>query len=141
MCQCYRGYISWYYLEACSYEQRTKLAAFLVSFFVGPLGVDWFLLSRGNAGYIVTGIIKLLISLVCAIGWPLVFLNASKKKPKQVAIANIFNIIVTAASVIWWLTDWIRVLADVFYDGHGAPLQPWGYDYYDRVMYGLQDRL
>jgi hypothetical protein len=126
-------------MDACSYEQRTKLAAFLVSFFVGPLGVDWFLLSRGNAGYIVAGIIKLLVSLACGIGWPVVLLNASKKKPKQIAIANIFNIILTATAIIWWLTDWIRVLSNVFYDGNEAPLQPWGYDYYDRLSYGMQN--
>ena len=83
MCQCYRGHITWYFMESCSYEQRTKLAAFLVSFFVGFLGVDWFLLSRGNAGYIVAGIIKLIISMACGIGWPMVFVNASKKQPKK----------------------------------------------------------
>ena len=43
MCQCYRGYITWYFMETCAYEQRSKLTAFLVSFFVGILGIDWFL--------------------------------------------------------------------------------------------------
>ncbi|KAI8815101.1 hypothetical protein BJ742DRAFT_782339 [Cladochytrium replicatum] len=46
--------------SACSYEQTSKLTAFLVSLFVGPLGVDWFLLSKGKASYIVAGVFKLL---------------------------------------------------------------------------------
>ena len=135
ICQCYRGYISWRYMDACNYEQQKKLTAFLTSFFVGIFGVDWFYLSRGNGGYIVVGIIKALISLGCMIGWPIVIINISKKKPNLLVVANVINVILSVTSFVWWLTDWIRVLADVFYDGHRAPLQPWGYSYYDRIPY------
>lgn len=130
MCECYRGYITWYFMETCAYEQRTKLTAFLVSFFVGTLGIDWFVLSRGNAGYIIAGIIKLIISFGCCIGWPLILVSAAKKSRNYIVTGNVINVIFTAISVIWWLTDWIRILANVFRDGNGAPLQPWGYDYY-----------
>lgn len=136
MCQCYRGYISWYFMETCSYEQRTKLSAFLVSFFVGILGIDWFLLSRGNPGYIVAGMIKMIISLGFCFGWVFIVRNASRKDRKQLFVGYVISIVLTATSIIWWLTDWIRVLADVFYDGNGAPLQPWGYEYfYERTPY------
>ncbi|CAF0930692.1 unnamed protein product [Rotaria sordida] len=136
ICQCYYGYITWHFMETCTYQQRTKLTAFLVSFFVGTLGIDWFVLSRGNAGYIIAGIVKLLISLGCFIGWPLLFVSRSKNSRKYIAINSFINAILTAASVIWWLTDWIRILANVFYDGNGAPLQRWGYDYYyNRIPY------
>jgi TM2 domain-containing membrane protein YozV len=138
MCQCYPGYISWYYMEPCAYEQRKKLTAFLLSFFVGTFGVDWFYLSRGNAGYIIAGIIKVIISLGCFIGWPLALMSSkSEKTRRNVAFGNVINAIFTAASVIWWLTDWIRILSNVFYDGNGVPLQPWGYDYdfYNRIPF------
>jgi hypothetical protein len=137
VCQCFRGYITWYFMDICAYEQRSKQTAFLVSFFVGTLGVDWFVLSKGNAGYIVAGIVKLIISLGCCVAWPLMLRNASKKSRQQMVLSNAINIIMTATSLIWWLTDWIRILSDVFYDGNGAPLQPWGYDYYDRYSYRL----
>ena len=134
MCQCYRGYITWHFMEVCAYEQRTKLSAFLVSFFVGLFGIDWFVLSRGNPGYIVTGIIKLIISLAFCFGWAFILRGAAKKDRNQIRLAYIINILLTATSILWWLTDWIRVLADVFYDGNRAPLQPWGYqNYYDRM--------
>jgi TM2 domain-containing membrane protein YozV len=136
MCQCYPGYITWYFMETCAYEQRKKLTAFLVSFFVGTLGVDWFYLSRGNGGYIVAGIIKLLISSGCFVGWPVVMASSNKKSRKNITIGTGVAAILTIISVIWWLIDWIRILANVFYDGHGAPLQPWGdYYFYNRIPY------
>ena len=135
MCQCYRGFITWRFMDICNYVQRTKLTAFLVSFFLGIFGIDWFVLSRGNAGYIIAGIIKLLISFGCIIGWPLVILKVSKKKPNLIIPVNIINTILSVTSFVWWLTDWIRILANVFYDGYGAPLQPWTYNYNDRIPY------
>jgi TM2 domain-containing membrane protein YozV len=128
-CQCYPGYITWYYMETCAYEQRKKLTAFLLSFFVGIFGVEWFYLSRGNPGYIIAGIIKLIISSGCCIGWPLVRMATVKTSRKYVVMGNVINAGLTLISVLWWLTDWIRILANAFHDGNGAPLQPWGYDY------------
>ena len=43
----------------CSYKAKSKLITFLLSFLAGGLGVDWFYLSCGEAGYIVAGIVKL----------------------------------------------------------------------------------
>lgn len=36
----------------CNYEQKEKLTAFLLSFFIGSTGADWFYLSRGKDGMI-----------------------------------------------------------------------------------------
>ncbi|CAF1093453.1 unnamed protein product [Adineta steineri] len=127
-CQCYRGYITWKFMDVCNYKQRTKLTAFLVSFFVGIFGIDWFVLSQGKAGYIIAGIIKLIISLGCITAWPVIIFNLSKKKPNLASIATLINVTFSLTTFIWWLTDWIRVLAEVFYDGNGAPLQTWGYN-------------
>ena len=91
-CVCDKGWITWKDGQTCSYEQKTKLEAFLVSFLVGVLGVDWFVLAKGKAGYIVAGVFKLLTF---------------------------------GGLGVWWLVDWIRVLADSFHDGNGAPLQTW----------------
>jgi hypothetical protein len=92
VCVCNPGWITWKNGDECSYKQKTKLEALLLSLFVGGLGVDWFILARGNAGYIVAGVFKLLT-------------------------AGGFG--------IWWIVDWARILADVFNDGNGAPLQPY----------------
>ncbi|CAF1535935.1 unnamed protein product [Rotaria magnacalcarata] len=137
ICQCYRGYITWSFMDVCKYEQRTKIAAFLVSFFFGTFGVDWFVLSRGQAGYIIAGIIKMVISFGCIFGWPAIIVGVSKKNANIILLAQVINVTLSVTSFIWWLTDWIRILADVFYDGYGAPLQSWRYNYGDRISYSV----
>ena len=38
---------------------KSKIIVFLISFFVGYLGFDWFYLSEGNGAYICIGCLKL----------------------------------------------------------------------------------
>lgn len=90
-CICSKGWII-RDQSGCTYQQKSKLTAFLLSFFVGIFGVDWFYLSVGNAAYIVAGIIKL---------------------------------ITFGGLGIWWIVDWIRLLANAFQDGNGIPLLDW----------------
>lgn len=78
--------------SGCTYQLKSKLTAFLLSFFVGIFGIDWFYLSVSNVVYIILGILKLIT--VGGLG-------------------------------IWWLVDWIRLLANAFDDGNGMPLQDW----------------
>jgi hypothetical protein len=37
--------------KPCAYEQKKKLTAFLLSFFVGVFDADWFYLPAGSPGY------------------------------------------------------------------------------------------
>jgi hypothetical protein len=70
LCICERGWtISRDYPSSCSYPQKSKLAAFLLSFFVGGLGGDWFYLSVGNGGYIAAGVFKMLTLGGIGIWW------------------------------------------------------------------------
>lgn len=67
-CRCTRGFTS--INGICDYEQRSGLAALLISIFVGSLGIDWFYLyNNGNGAYIVAGIFKLLTAGGCGIWW------------------------------------------------------------------------
>ncbi len=69
-CKCYRG---WQYsknnLNICDYEQKSKLGAFLLSFFIGGLGADWYYLSAGDSGYIAAGVFKMLTLGGVGIWW------------------------------------------------------------------------
>ncbi|CAF1036800.1 unnamed protein product [Adineta steineri] len=70
LCICNRGWsLARDGSNQCTYQQRSKLAAFLLSFFLGGLGADWFYLSVGNAGYIVAGVFKLLTLGGIGIWW------------------------------------------------------------------------
>lgn len=46
----------------CNYKQKSGLVAFLLSFFIGCLGADWFYLyvPGGPGGYIAGGFFKLI---------------------------------------------------------------------------------
>lgn len=67
-CVCSRG---WLIVDrsGCTYEQKSKLTAFLLSFFVGIFGVDWFYLSVGSWVYILLGVLKLLTCGGLGIWW------------------------------------------------------------------------
>ncbi|CAF1284604.1 unnamed protein product [Rotaria sp. Silwood1] len=70
VCMCNRGWtFSRDGLERCTYQQKSKLAAFLLSFFTGGFGADWFYLSVGNGGYIAAGVFKLLTLGGLGIWW------------------------------------------------------------------------
>lgn len=61
ICHCTKaGYVTVQSDKPCAYEQKNKLTAFLLSFFFGGFGADWFYLSAGNGGYIAAGVFKLL---------------------------------------------------------------------------------
>lgn len=46
VCQCNLGFVN-YDDKACSYEQKNKVTAFLLSLFLGNFGADWFYLAQG----------------------------------------------------------------------------------------------
>merc|ERR1711997_147906 len=117
-CECEEGYIHWEG-EPCAYEQKSKLTAFLLSFFLGILGADWFYLSQGQAGYIVAGLIKLFFPVITCCCAACCGGLAGELGAKGVAACN--GLIVT----IWYFVDWIRILVDSFNDGNGEELKGW----------------
>ncbi len=66
-CRCDDGYIN--AAAICDYEQKSELIAFLLSFFIGTLGADFFYLAYGNGCYICAGVAKLLTLGCCGIWW------------------------------------------------------------------------
>ena len=56
-------------LHHCQEKKKDQLVAWLLSFFLGYTGADWFYLARGNGNYIVAGILKLLTLGGCGIWW------------------------------------------------------------------------
>ena len=70
-CECDDGWIDDTDGKICAYEQKPELTSFLLSFFVGVIGVDWFYLSCGNGVYIFAGVMKILTLGCCGI-WAIV---------------------------------------------------------------------
>merc|ERR1719431_1932772 len=83
-------------------NKRSKLSTFLLSFFLGGFGADWFYLSRGYFSYILVGIVKFLLiqfkGCACSISF---------------GFGEDFHIPISFGC-IWWVVDWIRILANNF---------------------------
>ena len=58
-CECDKGWIS-RDGGICNYEQKDKLTAFLLAFFAGVFGAQYFYLASGNCCYICMGVTNLL---------------------------------------------------------------------------------
>lgn len=118
-CECTNGWTTENDDAPCGYEQKSKWTAFLLSFFIGNLGADWFYLSNGHAGYIVAGVFKLIISCCCCGSAR----HTSSKGTDETSAAGIgITSLIGCGSSIWWLVDWIRILVAKFPDGNGVSL-------------------
>ena len=102
--------------EPCAYQAKSKLVAFLLSFFLGGLGADWFYLSCGNAGYIVGGIAKIIFV------WILPVCGKALMSSGEGAAMCGGCCLCIVPGLIWALADWIRVVDNSFPDGNGMPL-------------------
>ncbi|KAG5185471.1 hypothetical protein JKP88DRAFT_135414, partial [Tribonema minus] len=77
-CECDGSYITHEpdpQTSICNYHQKSQLTTFLISFFVGCLGVDWFYLAVGNPWYIVAGVVKLITAGGFGIWWLVDFIR------------------------------------------------------------------
>lgn len=101
---------------------KSKLVAFLLSFFVGGFGADWFYLSNGVFTYIMVGIIKLLLIgqaglCCCSVKFGFCSLQEGLEK-----ICGPCSCLVSLGVFLWWVVDWVRVITNTFPDGNGMEL-------------------
>ncbi|KAG5177266.1 hypothetical protein JKP88DRAFT_148405, partial [Tribonema minus] len=71
-CECDGGYMTHkpeVPTDICNYHKKMELTAFLLCFFVGESGVDWFYLAVNNPWYIVAGVLKLMTFRGLVIWW------------------------------------------------------------------------
>lgn len=59
MCDCDKGYVTHSDVMYCDYHQRKQVTAFLLSFFLGEFGADWFYIGDANPTYDGLGVLKL----------------------------------------------------------------------------------
>lgn len=121
-CKCVRGWDTGKDGVFCSYEKKSKLTAFLLSFLIGNFGADWFYLAQGNALYIIAGIFKLLAACGCC---SIIFSACTECCKDLAPCFGCLSMIWSCGGGIWWVVDWIRILADAFPDGNGVSLYDW----------------
>ena len=129
ICQCDRGYTT--VTSPCDQELKSQLAAFLVSFFLGMTGADWFYLSNHSTYYIGIGALKFMliglagfVTYYYMMGFLLIFQTladpSSVTSRKKIGVG--FYVALLVVLMLWWLIDWMRVLTGHFKDGSGQDL-------------------
>lgn len=132
ICQCNTGFVS-FGGSACSYEQKNKVTAFLLSLFLGNFGADWFYLARENSNYNWAGFFKLFTGIFVVVGGCFMCcaqmcFDKLKEGNVGMVVRLLFSGTTTICSLvnmIWYFVDWIRILLDSFPDGNHVPLKPW----------------
>lgn len=118
VCKCGKNWVN-HKGRACSYHQVNKTKAFLLSFFFGWLGVDWFILARGNGLYNGLGVIKFLLTTFLSCCWKPCCLEPLGRCGLDVAK------FLEAGSFVWCLTDALRILVNIFPDGNNVSIGTW----------------
>lgn len=109
-----------FYGQYCENEYKSKWTAFLLELFIGWLGVGRFYL-----GYNFAGVVKLIFGIFGCCGASLMF---GKHKASGGEMTMCVGFVVVAmvvmffVSLIWWLADWISILAGTLHDVDGKPL-------------------
>lgn len=108
-----------FYGDYCQNEYKSKWVAFFLEFFVGWVGA-----SRFYLGYNAAGVVKLLFGLLGCCGGSILFGRRKNIEIKDccVAMLVVAMIIMFFVSVIWWLADWISILAGTMTDVSGHKL-------------------
>lgn len=126
VCDCDKNYIS---REGgiCNYEKKSRVTAFLLSFFVGWGGADWFYLAEGNGEYIGLGVFKLLMIIIIILVICFAGCAGAGDMDGCAACMACLSGCVVLAYLGWILADWIRIAADPcnFKDGNGVCLGDW----------------
>ncbi|PRP84759.1 mitochondrial RNA-splicing protein MRS3-like [Planoprotostelium fungivorum] len=117
VCRCVPGYTG----VDCSYQQRSRVTALLLSFFLGTLGAERFYL-----GQVELGITKLLLCLFicilpCCLLW-LACMVPERQIGRMAALPTMMTVLVILAVFVWWMTDWILILTNKVTDVNGVSL-------------------
>ena len=116
-CICFRPFVD-FQGHPCKEKGSSKLVAFLLSFFVGGFGADWFYLSRGDADFIIIGILKCFITgilpffLFCC-GMSCYAIYQDRQHwfwDGMMCLSPLLALPISTGS-IWWLVDWIRIIS------------------------------
>ncbi len=117
-CVCDNGYTTHDSDVGCNYKQKSRVIAFLFSFFLGPEGGagEWYLgntqLALGQLLTTWVGLFGILI-LTCIFG-------ACAGEVAGMGFGGLFGVLWMFAVVIWWFCDWIMIVNGQIKDGNGV---------------------
>jgi len=121
-CFCLTGFTK----PDCSYKRKSQLTAFLLSFFLGSIGVD-----RLYLELITSGVLKLAFTLsLCIIPcFPLcglLYINEDERGPyclHSYMLVVALCAVGLVATIAWWTIDVMLIAAGALHDGNGFRMQ------------------
>lgn len=118
-CECDIKYATRNDETPCEYKRKSRGVSFLLSFFVGFTGANFFYLADGNGGYIFAGIFILLcflapIFMICVSCCDIKY--SKECSDCGSACANLLYSII----ILWWGVIWIVDVAGALPDGNGV---------------------
>jgi hypothetical protein len=102
----------------CNYNQLSQSTAFLISFFLGPTGMDHIYI-----GKYYLGILKLFIPFSLIITGNIFFIIGQRKTADRMKIVGkLLEFSATIIIIFWWLIDWILFLTNIHKDENDISL-------------------
>jgi hypothetical protein len=130
ICDCNKGYDN-FNNGICNYKLKTQITAFLLSFFLGPVGAEWYYVGDCDPYYNAVGVAKCIIFVLAII---FIFSAWCSSDMKDIRLCDDENscirtcgdgIIINVSSLIlgmsfiaflfvflWYISDWIRIVSD-----------------------------
>jgi len=116
-CDCYSSYV----YDDCSYKQKSRLTAFLLSFFLGTFAIDRFYL-----GYKWQSALKLILGIfvccLCCTAYSIV--KSTRNSNLQSLVLGLSWCLLNLGTFVWWLTDVILIGSGNLGDGNGVSTAP-----------------
>jgi hypothetical protein len=115
--------------DVCSLDLQNDQTAILLSTLLGFSGADWFYLSKGDTLYVCVGLLKLGLVIFNILVFPMGYfvqepetLGGEEVVDRYIIIKLGFWLTTLLIGFVWWLTDWIRIIAGSFTSSDGNPL-------------------
>ena len=122
-CHCQDGYITYESSVGCNYHQKSQQTIFLLSFFVGTLGADQFVLGHTDLG--VGKLIFTLLPVFSVLIYCVLICRIELEGDCLEITSFILKMLWGIGVFIWWLYDVIVIGKCTVTDGNDAPLEGW----------------
>jgi len=111
ICKCDKGYVN-FNDDFCNYKQKKQLVAFLLSFFLGEFGAEWFYVGDGNAKYDGIGAFKCLLFVLAMVFICISGCCSINNNNGASAVMVTLCVLTWLAMVVWYFTDFVRIATD-----------------------------
>jgi hypothetical protein len=126
ICHCDKGYVD-YNGGTCNYKQKKQLIAFLLAFFLGEFGANWFYVGDSDVEYDGIGALKCILFVLAIVFSIASFCLIADYDNGCAGLPAVISVLLWLIIIAWYMADWIRIAADPcnMKDPNGICLESW----------------